>query len=248
MTKTNAPVIELRNLTLGYDRHPVVHHLDGVFAQANMTAIVGPNGAGKSTLIKALAGMIAPMGGELIMPLMLRRAYLPQLVEIDRSFPIAVGDFVAMGLWSKIGAFGAMPIFGRHRLTDALATVGLTGFENRLVGTLSGGQFQRALFARMMLQDASIILIDEPFSAIDSTTVDVLMKVILHWHKEGRTIITVLHDLTLVKRFFPNSLLLARKAIAWGKTEIVLTDDNILDARRMIEAPDSHAHLCEQVA
>lgn len=244
----NFPPITLHNVTLGYDRHPAVHHLEGSFAAASLTAIIGPNGAGKSTLIKALAGILDPIGGTLNISRSQRRAYLPQLAEIDRSFPISVGDFIATGLWSKIGALGAMPAFGHHRISDALGTVGLTGFENRLVGTLSGGQFQRALFARMMLQDASIILIDEPFSAIDSATVDDLMQLILRWHREGRTIITVLHDMGLVKRYFPDALLLAREAIAWGRTELVLTDDNLHAARRMIEAPDPHAPLCDKAA
>lgn len=248
MTVTPSPLITLRDVTLGYDRHPAVHHLDGTFTPASLTAIIGPNGAGKSTLIKALAGMLKPIGGALNISRSHRRAYLPQLAEIDRSFPISVGDFVAMGLWSKIGALGAMPAFGHHRISDALSTVGLTGFETRLVGTLSGGQFQRALFARMMLQDASIILIDEPFSAIDSATVEDLMQLILRWHREGRTIITVLHDIPLVKKYFPDALLLAREAIAWGKTGLVLTDENLAAARHMIEAPDPHAPLCEKVA
>lgn len=248
MTISSNPPIRLNDLTLGYDRHPAVHHLDGAFSSASMTAIVGPNGAGKSTLIKAIAGMLSPIGGTLEIVSSLRCAYLPQLAEIDRSFPISVSDFVAMGLWSKIGAFGAMPAFGHHRISDALATVGLTGFERRLVGTLSGGQFQRALFARMMLQDASIILIDEPFSAIDTATVDDLMQIILHWHREGRTIITVLHDIPLVKRYFPETLLLAREAVGWGKTKDILSDDNLAAARRMIEAPDPHAPLCGKAA
>ncbi len=238
----------MTDVTLGYDRHPAVHHLDGAFSSASLTAIVGPNGAGKSTLVKALAGLLQPIGGSLAISRSHRRAYLPQIAEIDRSFPISVSDFIAMGLWSKIGIFGAMPAFGHHRISDALATVGLTGFEKRLVGTLSGGQFQRALFARMMLQDASIILIDEPFSAIDSATVDDLMQIILNWHREGRTIITVLHDLPLVRRYFPETLLIAREAVAWGKTDDVLTETNLAAARKMIEAPDPFAPLCGKAA
>ncbi len=245
---TRAAPITLSDLTLGYDRHPAVHHVNGHFATGSLTALVGPNGAGKSTLIKALAGALDPIGGICAIDPSLRRAYLPQLAEIDRSFPINVHDFVAMGLWSKIGALRALPPLGPHRIRDALNTVGLIGFEDHLVGTLSGGQFQRALFARLMLQDASIILIDEPFSAIDSATVDDLMQLILRWHREGRTIITVLHDLTLVRTYFPNALLLARDVIAWGTTETVLTDDNLKTARQKIEAPDPHAPLCEQVA
>lgn len=242
---SHSPLITLEDVTLGYDRHPAVHHVSGHVVEGSLTAIIGPNGAGKSTLLKALAGILDPIGGKLVIHQKQRRAYLPQLAEIDRSFPMTVGDFVAMGLWSKIGAFGAMPAFGPHRISDALKTVGLHGFDKRLVGTLSGGQIQRAFFARMMLQDASIILIDEPFAAIDSATVEDLMQLILRWHQEGRTILTVLHDMALVKSYFPNCLLLAREIVAWGKTADVLTYDNLDTARRMIEAPDPHASYCE---
>ena len=248
MSTASTPLIGLKDITLGYDRHPAVHHLTGEFAPQSLTAIIGPNGAGKSTLLKALAGVLPPIGGKLKIDRTLRRAYLPQLAEIDRSFPMSVSDFVAMGLWSKTGAFGAMPHFGPHRIADALETVGLVGFERRLVGTLSGGQMQRALFARMMLQDASLILIDEPFSAIDNATVEDLMQLILRWHREGRTILTVLHDMALVKAYFPDCLLLAREVIAWGKTADVLTDAHLAAARRMVEAPDPHAPFCEHTA
>lgn len=243
---TAKPVIVLDDLTLGYDRHPAIHHLSGQIVSGSLTAIIGPNGAGKSTLLKALAGILVPLGGKLKREPKHRLAYLPQLTEIDLSFPISAGDFVAMGLWTKIRSFGPMPDYGNHRVADALETVGLAGFANRLIGTLSGGQIQRVLFARMMLQDASIILIDEPFSAIDTATVDDLMKLILRWHHEGRTILTVLHDLRLVKTYFPESMLLAREIIAWGKTENILTDAHLNVARRRIEAPDPYPSLCEK--
>ena len=245
--KTETP-ITLTNLTLGYDRHPAVHHITGTFTNGSLTALVGPNGAGKSTLIKALAGLLTPIDGQCMIDPSSRRAYLPQLTEIDRSFPISVYDFVAMGLWSKSGALHALPAFGAHRITDALTLVGLNGFDRHLIGALSGGQFQRALFARLMLQDASIILIDEPFSAIDSATVDDLMQLVMRWHHEGRTIITVLHDLALVRHYFPRTLLLARDMIGWDDTHSVLTEDNLKLARRKIEAPDPHAPLCEHDA
>lgn len=244
LMKTTAP-ITLTNLTLGYDRHPAVHHIDGTFSAGSLTALVGPNGAGKSTLIKAIAGALVPIDGQCVIDTSLRRAYLPQLAEIDRSFPMSVSDFVAMGLWSKSGALKALPAYGAHRIFDALTLIGLKGFDHHLIGTLSGGQFQRALFARLMLQDASIILIDEPFSAIDRATVDDLMQLVLRWHHEGRTIITVLHDLALVRTYFPETLLLARDVIAWGDTRSVLTDDNLKIARQKIEAPDPDAPLCE---
>ncbi len=152
--------ITIRNLTLGYDRHPAVHHLDGRIEQGDMLAVIGPNGAGKSTLLKGLAGAIAPLGGTVEMPRLGRHgiAYLPQAAELDRSFPITVFELVAMGLWRRSGLFGGLSKADRETVRDALAAVGLTGFERRAIGTLSGGQMQRMLFARLLLQDARVIL------------------------------------------------------------------------------------------
>ena len=126
----------------------------------------------------------------------------------------------------------------------AIAAVGLTGFESRSIGTLSGGQMQRALFARLLLQDADIILLDEPFTAIDARTSADLLALVQRWHGENRTVVAVLHDIETVKRAFPQTLLLAREAIAWGETGEVLTANNLLKARRMVEAFDSHAAPC----
>jgi zinc/manganese transport system ATP-binding protein len=235
-----------RDVTLGYDRHPAVHHLDGEIAAGGLLAVVGPNGAGKSTLLKGVTGVLHPLGGRIELNGLDRReiAYLPQIAEIDRSFPISVFDLVAMGLWKKAGLFGGVGKTDREKVSQALAAVGLTGFENRPVGTLSGGQMQRALFARLLLQDAKVILLDEPFSAIDSRTVADLFDIIAHWHSEKRTVIAVLHDLDLVRRHFPDALLLARETVAWGPTEEALSAENLLAARRMIEAFDEHAHVC----
>src|SRR5262245_33391882 len=144
------------NLTLGYDRHPAVHHLDGVVEIGSLTAVVGPNGAGKSTLFKGVVGALPPLAGQIDRGGLAPRdiAYLPQAAEIDRSFPINVYDMVAMGLWRAKGFAGGIGPKERKAVESTLATVGLTGFENRTIGTLSGGQMQRMLFARLLLQDA----------------------------------------------------------------------------------------------
>ncbi len=238
--------IRLQNLTLGYDRHPAVHHVTGRIAAGERLAIIGPNGAGKSTLIKGIAGVLRPLSGEVQMKDVARRgiAFLPQMSELDRSFPIRVYDLVAMGAWHRLGLFGGLTKAERQRVGDAIAAVGLSGFEERAVGTLSGGQLQRALFARLLLQDAQVILLDEPFAAIDTRTVSDLVAVIHGWSGEGRTVIAVLHDMDLVREHFPTSLLLARETIAWGHTTTVLTDDNLDRARRMNEAFDESAHIC----
>lgn len=231
--------ITLRDVTLGYDGHPAVHHLTGSFASGSLTAIVGPNGSGKSTLLKGIMGQLRPLGGTI------RRAgeiaYLPQSAEIDRSFPATVNELAALGLWRRRGAFGGLTRGDNDIIAGALHAVGLDGFAERPLDTLSGGQMQRSLFARVILQDAPLILLDEPFAAIDERTVGDLMHLVGHWHAEGRTIVAVLHDIDLVRRHFPQTLLLAREPIAWGNTPVSLKPDNLQRARAMPEAWDDRA-------
>lgn len=242
--------LTLENLTLGYDRHPAVHHVSGVVPTGTRLAVVGPNGAGKSTLLKGIAGLLRPIEGTISMAPDTRRclAYLPQAAEIDRDFPITVHDFVAMGALRRIGFLGTVGRAVRVEIEHALDAVGLVGFEARLIATLSGGQLQRVLFARLLMQDAPVILLDEPFSAIDEQTVQDLLGLLVRWTAEGRTVIAVLHDMPLVRRHFPQTLLLAREVIAWGETEAVLCGENLAAARRMVEAFDRHAHVCERAA
>jgi zinc/manganese transport system ATP-binding protein len=238
--------IRFENVTLGYGRRPAVHHLDGTIEGGSLTAIVGPNGAGKSTLLKGIAGALRPLQGRIALSTGAgaRLAYLPQAADLDRSFPLPVYDLVAMGLWSRTGLFGGVGRADRTRIEEALAAVGLTGFERRPIGTLSGGQMQRALFARLLLQDAGVILLDEPFTAIDAKTTADLLDLVRRWHDEARTVVAVLHDLDVVKRIFPETLLIAREPVAWGETGEVLSAENLLRARRLVEAHDPHAHAC----
>jgi zinc/manganese transport system ATP-binding protein len=242
--------IRFEDVTLGYDRHPAVHHLTGTLEPGSLTAIVGPNGAGKSTLLKGIVGALKPLGGRIDRGEVPRRriAYLPQAAEIDRSFPVTVYDLVAMGLWQRLGLFGGVRPGNRQTIAEAIAAVGLTGFENRNIGSLSGGQMQRALFARLLLQDARVILLDEPFTAIDIKTANDLLALVSRWHGEERTVIAVLHDLDVVKRHFPSSLVLGREVIAWGDTSDVLTAETMLKARRMLESWDEGADVCNRAA
>ena len=159
---------------MSYDRHPAVHHLSAEIPAAEMTAIVGPNGAGKSSLLKALMGLAPRIEGRIECSAK-RIAYLPQQAEIDRSFPISVLDTVLLGRWSRFGAFGKAARVDVHDAQHAIEAVGLSGFERRPIDTLSVGQFQRVLFARLLLQDADLVLLDEPFAAIDAKTVGDLM-------------------------------------------------------------------------
>jgi zinc/manganese transport system ATP-binding protein len=241
-----AAQLKLRNVTLGYDRHPAVHHLTGEVAAGALVAVIGPNGAGKSTLFRGLAGILKPLSGSIDLGGLDVRdiAYLPQSADIDRSFPISVFDFVGTGLWRRIGFFGGIGKPARDRITQALAAVGLNGFESRAIGTLSGGQMQRLLFARVLLQDARLIVLDEPFNAIDTKTSADLLALVKRWHGEGRTVLAALHDMELVRDHFPETLLLARGPVAWGPTSEVLTAENLMVALRMCEAFDDSAAAC----
>lgn len=238
--------LQFHDVTLGYDRHPAVHHLTGEIAQGALLAVVGPNGAGKSTLFRGIVGLLKPLSGTIGRENLDTRdiAYLPQAVDIDRSFPISVFDFVGTGLWRSRGPFGGFGKREQARIEAALAAVGLNGFENRTIGTLSGGQMQRMLFARVLLQDASVIVLDEPFNAIDAKTSADLIALVRRWHVEKRTVLAALHDMELVRANFPETLLLARSQVAWGATAQVLTTENLLAARRMCEAFDDTAELC----
>ena len=238
--------VHFHDVTLGYDRHPAVHHLNGEVAHGALLAVIGPNGAGKSTLFRGLAGILKPLAGSIVLGGLDIRdiAYLPQTVDIDRTFPISVFDFVGTGLWRSIGFFGGMGRGARDKIAQALAAVGLNGFENRSIGTLSGGQMQRMLFARVLLQDSRLIVLDEPFNAIDAKTSADLLDLVQRWHGEGRTVLAALHDMDLVRKYFPETLLLARGKVAWGATAAVLTVENLAEARRMCEAFDDGAAAC----
>jgi zinc/manganese transport system ATP-binding protein len=153
-----------------------------------------------------------------------------------------------MGLWRRIGAFGAIGKTEREKIHGAIAAVGLTGFERRQIATLSGGQMQRVLFARLLLQDSRLIVLDEPFNAIDDRTVADLIALVHRWHGEHRTVLAALHDMDLVRRHFPQTLLLAREPVAWGETGRVLTPENLMKARHMCEAFDETAAECAVAA
>ena len=245
----SAPVIRLDNLTVSYDRHPAVHHLSGTFQPGSLTAIAGPNGAGKSTLLKAIMGELRPAEGRVEHRLQRTDfGYLPQAAEINRRFPISVLDTVLLGSWRSAGAFGRIAKQEAACARDALATVGLEGFEKRHIGSLSAGQFQRVLFARLLLQNARIILLDEPFTAIDARTTRDLLDIVVRWHGDGRTVIAVLHDFEQVRAHFPETLLLARRLIGWGPTQEIMSSANLLQARAMAERWDEDAEACEPAA
>jgi zinc/manganese transport system ATP-binding protein len=227
--------IELRELSVRYGRRLALENLTGGFAAGSLTAVVGPNGAGKSTLLKALARIVRTRRGAITATGDRRRvAYLPQQTALDRGFPITVGEFVALGGWRRFGAFRSAPREIAEQVAEAIAAIELDGLTGRQIADLSVGQFQRALFARILMQDADVLLLDEPFAAIDQRTSEDLLQLLRRWHDEGRTIIAVLHDLTQIHAHFPMTLLLARRGLGWGETAAVLTPENLARASAML--------------
>lgn len=224
-------MINLNELTLSYNRTIAINKLTGSFKPNSLTAIVGPNGAGKSTLLKSMVGMHRPEEGECRCQCCQDEiAYLPQLAEVDRSFPINVLDTVLLGHWKRRGRFSRLKKNDYQEAMETIEAVGLKGFEKRSIAKLSAGQFQRVLFARIQLQNSPIILLDEPFTGMDLHTVTNLVACIKQWQAEQRTVIAVLHDLDQVREHFPNTLLIAKECIGWGETESVLTHENLTQA------------------
>jgi len=242
--------IRLENLTVGYDRHPAVHHVSGEFATSSFTAIVGPNGGGKSTMLKALVGFLRPMSGYIDFGGITQQqiAYLPQQSEVDRSFPLSVMDVVLLGHWGKTGAFSPVSRAQYDSAMSALEKTGMAAFAERPISALSTGQWQRVLFARLLVQDAKLLLLDEPFAAMDGRTTHDLMHVLQDMQAEGRTVIAVMHDLPLVREHFPHSLMLARELVGWGATHDVLCDENLAKAAHIASHWVEHAAECEMVS
>ena len=242
-------MVSLDNLTVSYRHHPALHHITGRFAPGSLTAVVGPNGSGKSTLLKSIMGLLPLAGGQLTVSRSVGRiAYLPQVVEIERNFPINVRDCVCLGCWPLKRAWGGIDRQQLQRVDAALQEVGLQGFEHRPISSLSGGQLQRVLFARLLVQNADLILLDEPFNSIDSKTTTALLRIIAGWHEKKHTVMVVLHDDAQVRQHFPQTLLLARELVAWGPTHQVMTQANLATARAMAEAWDDNAELCDMDA
>jgi zinc/manganese transport system ATP-binding protein len=211
-------MITLDNVELRHGARVILTGLSGRFESGSQTAMVGANGTGKTTLLRAIAGLHPLSGGRIDWGGLHRAdiALLAQGSHLDRSFPIICRDVVALAA-TRLGPFRSI---GKDRLAAARAAlerVGLADMEARPIHALSAGQFQRVLFARTIVQDASLILLDEPFTAIDAATTRLLMSVIEDWHKQGRTVIAVLHDMDLVRQHFPHTLMLSQHSVRWDE-------------------------------
>jgi zinc/manganese transport system ATP-binding protein len=224
--------IEIQDLTVQYPQNAVISKLSCDFKAPGLWAVAGPNGAGKSTLLKTMLGLQKFASGGIhfhgLCPCDV--AYLAQQNQLDRRFPLTVGDTVAMGLFRQVGLFRRYTKEQREKMQIALDEVGLSSFAKVPLQALSGGQFQRVLFARLILQDAPVILLDEPFTGVDGRTLEDLMKLLHQWVKEGRLVVAVLHHIDLVQEYFPHTLLLARHFFKAGLTKDVVTPENMLAA------------------
>lgn len=216
--------IALDDVSVAYRQGFAVEGVTGRLEAGSFTALVGPNGGGKSSLVKAIVGAVPLASGQITVEGAEPRdiAYLPQRADIDVGFPITVADVVALGLWRRKGPFRRMGHDSQAAIGAAIAAVGLAGLEHRPVGALSGGQLQRALFARLIVQDAPILLLDEPFTGVDARTIEDLSALLRRWHGEGRTLVVALHDLALVRAVAPRTLVLAGRPVAWDDTEVAL--------------------------
>lgn len=236
----NAPqpaAISLRGVGVRHGRQPAVDDVDADFARGRLHAIVGPNGAGKSSLMHALAGLQPHTGRiDVAADLQPRIGYLPQRSQVDRGFPLSAADFAAMGLWPRLGAFRGLAGSDTRSVADVLGRLGLLPLRHRLIGELSTGQFQRLLFARLCLQDAALLLLDEPFAALDEDTTADLMRLLHAWRAEGRTVIAVLHEQALVRSHFDSALLLAGGVVAQGDAAQALSPDAWRRAERLLAA------------
>ncbi|MEM9331018.1 MAG: metal ABC transporter ATP-binding protein [Pseudomonadota bacterium] len=217
-------------LTLGYGDLPIVNDVTFELERGDVFAVVGHNGSGKSTLVRTLLGLLPPLSGRFNWtkdkPDTI--AYLGQQSDFDNRFPIRVRDLAAMGAWARLGLFGRMDADCQRRVEAALERTGTAHIADMPLYKLSAGQLQRALFARTMVQDTSLILLDEPFTAVDQTTEAELLSLIDEWASEGKSVLMVLHDLTAVLEHCNVSLLLGEGRALFGKPAETLTPHNLV--------------------
>ena len=228
-------MIKIENLNVTYNQSPALSNINLEINGPGITGIIGPNGAGKSTLIKAILNIIPSTGISKIDNKISKEnldnvAYVEQKINIDYNFPIKVRECVSLGLYSKIGILKKLKKSDWQKVDDALKLVGLEKFSNRQISELSGGQFQRVLIARCLVQDAKYIFLDEPFVGIDSVSEEIIMETLRDLRDKGHTILIVHHDLRKVHSYFDSVLLLNKEVIAFGDTESTFTRTNLTTA------------------
>ncbi len=228
----NSP-LAIRGMTVSYGQKPVVFSVDATFVDGSMTAIIGPNGAGKSTMLKAALGILRPLSGSVTVygkPLDEQRAriaYVPQRASVDWDFPTTVLDVVLMGMARELGLLRLISGGHKSRARECLSRVGMEEFANRQIGQLSGGQQQRVFLARALAQGADLYLLDEPFAGVDAATEKAIIAVLKKLKADGKTVVSVHHDLATVPEYFDRVLLLNTRKMAEGTVKEAFTSENL---------------------
>lgn len=233
-----AAVLELRNFALGYPGLTLFRGLSMDLEAGSTLAIIGANGAGKSTFVKTLLGLMQPLAGNVSWPAGRPSdiGYLAQMSDFDRRFPIRVRDLAAMGAWKGFGLRGRLDDATRAQVDAALDAAGVLDLADQSLHTLSGGQLQRTLFARVIMQDAPLILLDEPFAAVDQQTEAHLLSIVDHWKAEGRAVVLVVHDLSSVLDHCSHALLLGNGEATHGEVEVVLRPERLVAQHYLSES------------
>jgi len=225
--------IEVHNLTVAYNRRPVLWDVDFEIPEGRLVALVGPNGAGKSTLIKAIMGLLPLSSGWVRIygrPLAGQRglvAYVPQRETVDWDFPIDAMDVVLMGRYGKLPVFARPGQEDRRIAMESLERVGMAAFAHRQISQLSGGQQQRVFIARALAQDARVYLMDEPFAGVDAATEAAIITLLREMKRRNKSVIVVHHDLQTVPDYFDWTMLLNLRMVAFGPTEEVFTQEHL---------------------
>lgn len=232
------PVFEVRDLALGYPGKTLFDGLSFGIEAGNTLAVLGANGSGKSTFVKMMLNLLSPLSGQVNWPAGRPReiGYLAQMAEFDSRFPIRVRDLAAMGAWGGFGMRKRLDKEGHKRVAAALDEAGVLSIADQPLHTLSGGQLQRTLFARVILQDAPLILLDEPFAAVDQHTEAHLLTIIDRWRSEGRAVVLVVHDLSSVLDHCTHALLLGGGMATHGPVSEVLTPERLVAQKYMSES------------
>lgn len=223
------PAVELHNLTVAYGATPVLDALNLALPAGQMSGLIGPNGAGKTTLLRTVVGAVKPTRGSVrvlgqpLHAVRQRVAYVPQRGDVDWSFPVSVFDVVLMGRYGRLGIWRRPGKVDREMALHALEQVGLAGRRHCQIGELSGGQQQRVFVARALAQEADLLLLDEPFNGIDTTTQGVIFDLLYAQRQGGRTVLLSTHDLHSVEQHCDQLIALNRSVIAVGPVDAVFT-------------------------
>jgi len=225
--------LECHNITVSYDREPVLWDVDFALPEGKLAGIIGPNGSGKTTLLKAMIGLLPTDSGytkifeKTIDEVRERVSYVPQRQSVDWDFPANVMDVVLMGRYRKGKLFGRLSKLDREIAAQSLERVGMTKYARRQISDLSGGQQQRVFIARSLAQQADLYILDEPFVGIDAASEETILQLLQEMRDEGKTVVLVHHDLHTAIEFFDWIVLLNTRLIAVGPKADVLTEANL---------------------